>query len=124
MGYKKNDKCIEKAYEDERLFVLMARDGSSPTVIGEWIKQNITTQPREKLIEALDCAIDMSQRQSEFFERKQSDVMAKKAHDLNKYGMCKDCSNKPATHDWNGSGHYLCESCGESADRDFDDEYR
>lgn len=70
MGYKKNDPCLQKAFEDERLFVLMTRDSSAPLVVGEWIKQNIGIQPREKLIEALDCAIEMFNRQGEMNDRK------------------------------------------------------
>ena len=70
MGYKKTDPCIEKAFDDERLFVLMTRDPSAPLIVGEWIKQNIGKQPREKLIEALDCAIEMVERQAEIDKRK------------------------------------------------------
>ncbi len=60
MGYKKTDKCIEKAFDNERLFVLMSRDATAPRVVIEWIKENISNQPPEKLHEALDCAIEMS----------------------------------------------------------------
>ncbi|MEK6883897.1 MAG: hypothetical protein AABY22_29980 [Nanoarchaeota archaeon] len=70
MGYKKNDACLDKAYDDEKIFVLMTRDSTSPLVVGEWIKQNIGIQPREKLIEALDCAIEMSERMGEINQRK------------------------------------------------------
>jgi hypothetical protein len=72
MGYKSTDTCIQKAFDDERLFVLMARDATSPQVVGEWIKQNIGLQPREKLIEALDCAIEMWERNGEMIQRKTS----------------------------------------------------
>lgn len=70
MGYKTTDPCIKKAMDDERLFVLMARDGVAPEVICEWIKQSIRIQPRDKLIEALDAAIEMVERRSEFHIRK------------------------------------------------------
>ncbi len=70
MSYKKTDKCITKAFDDEMLFVLMTRDRSAPQVVGEWIKQNIGIQPREKLIEALDCAIEMQANHSIMMERK------------------------------------------------------
>lgn len=70
MGYKKSDKCIEKAFEDEKLFVLMTRDHTAPRIVGEWIKENIGIQPREKLIEALDCAIEMYERCKEMNDRK------------------------------------------------------
>jgi hypothetical protein len=59
MGLKKDDRCLAKAYDDEMLFVLMARDATAPEVVVEWIKQSIRTQPREKLMEALECALCM-----------------------------------------------------------------
>lgn len=59
MGYKNSDPCIKKAYDDERLFVLMARDPAAPAVVIEWIKQSIGSQPAVKLHEALDAAIEM-----------------------------------------------------------------
>jgi hypothetical protein len=71
MGYKKDDRCLEKAYNDEKLFVLMARDYTAPLVIMEWIKNNLENQPREKLIEALDCAIEMRRTFQELSRRKQ-----------------------------------------------------
>ncbi len=40
MGYKNNDPCLNKAYQDERLFILMTRDPSAPKVVVEWIKEN------------------------------------------------------------------------------------
>jgi len=59
MSYKSKDKCIANAEEDEMLFVLMARDIYAPEVIIEWIKMSLRGQPKEKLHEALDCAIEM-----------------------------------------------------------------
>lgn len=70
MGYKKDDPCIQKAFDDERLFVLMTRDVTAPAVVVEWIKCNIGIQPSEKLHEALDCAIEMFNRQSEMLAKK------------------------------------------------------
>lgn len=57
MSYKKTDKCIQKAFDDEMLFVLMTRDKTAPSIVLEWIKQNIHIQPEEKLREAFECAI-------------------------------------------------------------------
>lgn len=71
MGFKKDDPCIRKAFPDERLFVLMARDHTAPGVICEWIKRNLGNQPPEKLHEALDCALEMYERCGEFNERKE-----------------------------------------------------
>lgn len=59
MAYKGNDKCIKNAFDDEKLFVLMARDNTAPQVIIEWIKLNLDKQPIEKLTEALECAVHM-----------------------------------------------------------------
>lgn len=59
MAYKKTDKYINKAFDEERLFVLMARDTTAPMAICEWIKFNLATQPPDKLHEALDAAIEM-----------------------------------------------------------------
>ena len=60
MSYKDIDKCIKNAEPDEMLFVLMARDIYAPEVIIEWIKMSLRGQPKEKLHEALDCAIEMT----------------------------------------------------------------
>jgi macrodomain Ter protein organizer (MatP/YcbG family) len=67
MSTKDQDKHIQKALPDEALFVLMARDSVSPRVVVEWIKESITTQPAEKLHEALDCAIKMAMEQEKIF---------------------------------------------------------
>ncbi len=61
MGYKTSDPCLKKAFDDEKIFVLMARDATAPLVIMEWIKLNIGIQPVEKLQEAYDCAMEMKE---------------------------------------------------------------
>lgn len=70
MGYKKTDPCLQKAHADEKLFVLMARDVTSPKVIMEWIKENLGAQPEDKLREAFECALEMQKRSGEFNSRK------------------------------------------------------
>jgi hypothetical protein len=70
MGYKANDPCLEKAFDDERLFVLMTRDNSAPELVIEWIKQNLHNQPKEKLLEAFNCALEMADRCYEMNMRK------------------------------------------------------
>lgn len=70
MGYKNSDPCLQKAFDDEQLFVLMTRDRTSPQVVLEWIKLNIETQPDEKLREAFECALQMQNEQRHFVERK------------------------------------------------------
>lgn len=70
MGYKNDDPCIKKAYPDERLFVLMARDPAAPKVILHWIAKSIGVQPPDKIQEALECALEMDSKGVEFRERK------------------------------------------------------
>ncbi|HEX8838187.1 MAG TPA: hypothetical protein VF748_14695 [Candidatus Acidoferrum sp.] len=43
----------------DNTFTLVGQDRSGPTVICEWIKQNIETAPQDKLFEALARAIAM-----------------------------------------------------------------
>lgn len=53
-------KCYEKAKaRGDKTFTLVGQDRTSPTVICEWIKQNIETCPAEKLREALEDALAM-----------------------------------------------------------------
>ena len=66
MGYKKDDPCLKKAFDTERLFVLMTRDITAPLTVLEWIKMNIELQPEEKLREAFDCAMQMKRECSMF----------------------------------------------------------
>lgn len=73
MGYKKypeghrlaTDECWAKAFDDEMLFILMARDFTAPEVVIEWIKLNLHKQPPEKLKEAFECAMEMVRTQPE-----------------------------------------------------------
>ena len=41
----------------EQLFTLRAQDVTTPSVIAEWIKQNIETAPEDKLRHALEDAL-------------------------------------------------------------------
>ena len=70
MGYKKDDKCIAKAFDDERLFVLMGRDFAAPKSIIHWIGNSLGSQPPAKLHEALDAAIEMKNQCEEMNDRK------------------------------------------------------
>lgn len=69
MSYKQNDPCIQKAYEDEMLFVLMARDPFAPLAILEWIKLSLATQSEEKLREAFNCLMEMKRTNSALINR-------------------------------------------------------
>ena len=52
--------CFEKALaRGDQTFTLVAQDRTSPSVICEWIKENIETAPEAKLIDALMDALSM-----------------------------------------------------------------
>lgn len=51
--------CMNKALDDELVFILLARDPFAPQVIMEWVKVNYNIQPMEKLIDAIEMARDM-----------------------------------------------------------------
>jgi len=59
MATKQNNKYINKATDDEELFILMGRDSTAPEVVLEWIKLNFRKQPVEKLREAFETAINL-----------------------------------------------------------------
>lgn len=73
MGYKNSDPCLQKAFDDERLFILMTRDETAPEVVLEWIKLNIHNQSELKLREAFEAAMEMKNRRAEFHRRKLKD---------------------------------------------------
>lgn len=62
---KHTSRCLRKAYDDEPIFVLRAKDITSPSIIKQWVAQNIGTQPLEKLKIALELAIEMEQWRDE-----------------------------------------------------------
>lgn len=39
-------------------------------------------------------------------------------------GKCVRCKNAFARVDYNGHGHWVCESCDNALEREFEDEYR
>lgn len=51
--------CLNKAADDEMLFVLRAQDKSAPKVVLHWIAKNFDTASEEKIREAFECAIEM-----------------------------------------------------------------
>lgn len=73
MGHKSDDQHLQKAFPEETLFVLMARDAAAPKTIVEWIKESLTSQPEGKLHEALDTAIKMAKQQAEIEKKKQAE---------------------------------------------------
>jgi hypothetical protein len=63
------ESTLNKAGDDEMLFILRAQDISSPLVILEWIKINFETAQEGKLQEAFNTALEI--RRNTF--RKQAD---------------------------------------------------
>lgn len=72
---KHNSICLQKAWDDEPIFVILGRDTSAAMTVMEWIKLNVGIQPSEKLFEALSIAEEMIKFYNEnwqgFAERKQ-----------------------------------------------------
>lgn len=62
MAIKSECDCIKKALPDEQLFTLMARDETAPSVIMYWIEKNLSNQPKERLLEAFNCALAMTEQ--------------------------------------------------------------
>jgi DnaJ-class molecular chaperone len=114
MGYKHNDPCLTKAFDDERLFVLMARDPTAPAVIRYWMELNQHRQPREKLVEATSCAMEMERRCEEFNKRKEMTLplqFEQSPSDLEWCDQCDGCgwyeggpALKTACTNCNGTG--------------------
>ena len=54
------DSCLNKARDDERIFVLLARDPAAPTAIRAWVNERLrlgkNVPSDAQIIEALDCA--------------------------------------------------------------------
>lgn len=52
--------CWNRAKDDERVFVLLARDSAAPAAIRAWVQERIrlgkNTWDDAQIIEALDCA--------------------------------------------------------------------
>lgn len=94
MGYKNDDPCIKKAYPDERLFVLMARDPAAAKVVLYWIVRSFETQPTEKLREAFECAIEMRDNVKKFYDRKEEDkkkkIAAQERDEFDRWKKMKD----------------------------------
>jgi hypothetical protein len=55
--------CLDMAFMDERLFVLLARDAAAPAAIRAWIAERIrlglNKEGDTQIIEARDCAEKM-----------------------------------------------------------------
>lgn len=56
MATKHNCTCLEKAADEEPIFVLRAQDASAAKVIRYWAYLNSDTLQAEKYVEAIKCA--------------------------------------------------------------------
>ena len=58
---KNPNSTLNKADDEEMLFILKAKDISSPKVILNWIAENLETASEAKLHEAFICALRMKE---------------------------------------------------------------
>lgn len=35
-----------------------------------------------------------------------------------------ECKTQPSVYDYNGCGHWVCKDCGDTLEKEFEDEYR
>lgn len=60
--------CLNKARDDERLFVLLARDPAAPVAIRAWVKERLrlgkNAPDDAQIVEALDCADRMERERA------------------------------------------------------------
>lgn len=59
MGTKNNDSCLDKAGENEPIFVLRAQDKSSPKIVLQWMAENFENLSAQRLQEAFTCVLAM-----------------------------------------------------------------
>jgi hypothetical protein len=63
------ESCLNKARDDERLFVLLARDPAAPIAIRAWVAERVrlgkNTPADDQIVEALDCAQRMEIERAE-----------------------------------------------------------
>jgi hypothetical protein len=63
------ESCFNKARDEERLFVLLARDPAAPVAIRAWVNERLRlgkNAPNDaQLVEALDCANLMEDERAE-----------------------------------------------------------
>ena len=56
---KHDSVCLNKAKDNEPVFVLLGRDATSPKTVLAWIADNVDRQPVVKLRHAFECAMIM-----------------------------------------------------------------
>ena len=69
MATKKDSACLQKALDDEPIFVLRAKDPSAPEIIVNWCAKNLGEQPEYKIEEAMHIAQEMRKYRRENYHR-------------------------------------------------------
>lgn len=63
------ESCLNKARDDERLFVLLSRDPAAPVAIRAWVKERLrlgkNTPDDTQIVEAIECANLMEAERNE-----------------------------------------------------------
>jgi hypothetical protein len=66
MGTKRTDSCLQKAGDDEPIFVLRAQDELAPDIVSEWANRALAHgSPIAKVQEARELARRMREWQAE-----------------------------------------------------------
>lgn len=64
------DSCLNKAFDEEMVFVLLARDPCAPQAIREWcemrLRRGLNVKSDIQIIEAIECAKQMEINHKEF----------------------------------------------------------
>lgn len=77
------ESCLNKARDNERLFVLLARDAAAPVAIRAWVAERLrlgkNTADDPQIVEAMDCArlMEIERRESEDSRRQTEMRIAK-----------------------------------------------
>lgn len=73
------ESCLSKARDDERLFVLLARDPAAPVAIRAWVAERVrlgkNTLTDDQIVEALDCAGRMEYERAEIEAARRQEKM-------------------------------------------------
>ena len=71
--------CLNRASDNERLFVLLARDPAAPVAIRAWIAERIrlgkNTSSDEQIREAFECAALMELERSEIESERRQETL-------------------------------------------------
>jgi hypothetical protein len=80
------ESCLNKARDDERLFVMLARDAAAPVAIRAWVAERLRlgkNKPTDPQIrEAIDCATRMEIERQEIEESRRQGELRIAAHGM------------------------------------------